>query len=179
MSPAHQRTGGRGERMKAVTGRVSLVARANRAARAPGLAGLAGLDRGRFGPSPVHGRVLAVAELGEASGDEVLNLPQVLLVGGLGVEGQRAGAGLQCDLAPAEGDYPVGLGPFGVRLHVRAGPRGTGELTGPLVAQVRALVRDLADVLAEPDEVPARVFGLDAGFGGSHCIPFLASWTQD
>jgi hypothetical protein len=109
--------------------------------------------------------VVASAESFQVPGDEILGPLQVLLVRGFGAHRQRAGACLQGAPAPAEGEGAVRVGPSDV-LDLGAYLRLAG-------VDAEDLVVDAAGVSAEMDEVPARVLGLDARFGGQHAAPFL------
>jgi hypothetical protein len=124
------------------------------------LAGLAGLDRGYFRPLPVDLQMVGSAGSFQVPGDEILDLLEVLFVGAFGAYCQRVRAGLHGAPAPFQDEGPVGAGAFDV-LYFRAGLRIAG-------VQAEDLVVDAAGVPAKLDEVPARVLGLDAGFGGQH-----------
>src|SRR5262245_27993890 len=108
---------------------------------------------------PVHLQVLAPPEPFEVPVDEILDPLQAFLAGGFGAHRQRARACLHGAPAPAHVEGPVGVGPFDL-LDLRA------HLRPACVAQ--GFVVDAAGVPAELDEVPARLAGLDACFGGRH-----------
>src|SRR5262249_41946119 len=129
-------------------------------------AGLAGSGHGRFGPLPGDLQVVAFAESFDVTGDEILDILQLFLVGGFGPQGEAVWAGLQGAPAPAEADRCAGLRAFDV-LH-----RGAGLRVAVLVrARRMAQAADLLGVPAELRKVPARAIGLDVGFGGQHCGP--------
>src|SRR5712692_5673265 len=60
----------------------------------------AGLNARRFGAVPVQGQALAPAEPAEVPGEDILNLPESLLVSGLDAQRQPVLAGLNRALAP-------------------------------------------------------------------------------
>src|SRR5262249_53710421 len=128
--------------------------------RPGGLPGLPGLSPGRR-------ELVRRAEPLQAAGDEVLDPPQVFLVGGFGAQRQRARGGAQRALAPAGADDPAGVGPFGVP-HLGA-VDGVAPVAGG--AGVAALRAHVAGMLAELDEIAARAAGREVGFGGAHGGP--------
>jgi hypothetical protein len=112
-------------------------------------------------------QVGASADRFEAAGDEFLDPPEVVLVGGLDVQRQRVLRGVHRPLAPAQADGPDGVGPFDVP-HLG---RHVAVVSARLVTQVLA---DFVGVLAELDEIPAWVLGLDDCFGSEQGSPFWA-----
>src|SRR5262249_37487891 len=114
---------------------------------------------GGWGGLPVHLQGLAPPGPFGGPGGESLHPLQAFLAGGFGAHRQRARAGLHGAPAPAQVEGPVGVGPFDL-LDLRA------HLRPACVAQ--GFVVDAAGVPAELDEVPARLAGLDACFGGRH-----------
>jgi len=118
-----------------------------------------------LGPLPGDLQVFALAESLDVFGDDFLNLLQVFSL----VASARSvsvWAGLQGALAPAEADDAIGFG-LGC-LHLGRRLRVATVVRRRPVAQAV----DLPGVFAELGEVPARVFGLDVGFGGWHRGPF-------
>src|SRR6516225_2518251 len=96
---------------------------------------------------PVHGQVLAPAELLQACGEQILDPPQAVLVGGFGADGQQAGRGPHGPLTPVQGDGPLGPGavhPPYLGRGVAAGVRGW-----PVAQAAAGHAAHLAGVAAE------------------------------
>jgi len=110
-------------------------------------------------------QVFAFAEPLDVAGDDVLDAAQVFFAGCFGTERECVRGGPQGALAPAEADDAIGFGPFDV-LH----PWGRLPVTGVVRGWPVAQAVDLPGVFAELGEIPARLFGLDVGFGGWHLL---------
>jgi hypothetical protein len=69
-----------------------------------------------LGPCPRRGQVIASVEPLDVVGDELLDLLQAFLAGGLGAQRQDARVGAQPASAPTEAGHSAVVGPFDVRL---------------------------------------------------------------
>src|SRR5258708_18498895 len=96
--------------------------------------------------APGDGQVLAVPELAQAGGDEVLDPGQVVLGTGLRAQRERVPAGAQDALAPVQDQQPVAARAFGVPD--LGGPVPPGVAAGTVV-QAAA---HLGHALAQPDQ---------------------------
>ena len=129
---------------------------------------VAGRTARQLGSLPGHLQPVASAEAFDVSGDDVLDLPQLVLVGGFNAQRQHVTAGPHEAPTPGKVDDPIGVGPFDVYL-VGADLRGRLRVTA-VNPRLMAEARELLRVPAELDKVTARAVGLDVGFGGRHRV---------